>query len=80
MCYIEVPDLQDNGHGRWFIVVSDSYDVKTNRHTISAVEDYDLNVTEIQNYTVIEIPRESRNPRYNLMSVKRTNINKTRYK
>ena len=28
MCYIEVPDLQDNGHGRWFIVVSDSYDVK----------------------------------------------------
>lgn len=71
MCYIEAPDIPDTGHGRWLMVLSDSYDVKTNRHTISAVEDYDLNVNQIENYTVVEIPREARNPRYNLPSVKK---------
>ena len=69
LCYIEAPDIPDVGNGRWLMVVSDSWDVKTNRHTISAVEDYDLNVKEIENYTVLEIPREARNPRFNLPSV-----------
>ena len=71
MCFIEVPDLPDDGHGRWLVVVSDSVDVKTNRHTICAVEDYDMKVKEISNYTVIEIPRKARNDRYNLPSVKK---------
>lgn len=71
LCYIEAPDIPDVGNGRWLMVVSDSWDVRTNRHTISAVEDYDLNVKEIQNYTVLEIPREARNPRFNLPSVKK---------
>lgn len=71
MCYIEAPDIPDVGNGKWLMVVSDSWDVRTNRHTISAVEDYDLNVKEIQNYTVMEIPREARNPRFNLPSVKK---------
>lgn len=68
-CYIEVPDLPDTGNGRWLMVVSDSNDVKTGRHTITAVEDYGLNVEEIGNYAVIEIPRKSRNPLYDLPSV-----------
>lgn len=71
LCFIEVPDLPDDGHGRWLMVVSDSVDVKTNRHTISAVEDYGMSVNEISNYTVIEIPRKARNDRYNLPSVKK---------
>lgn len=71
LCFIEAPDIPDVGNGRWLMVVSDSWDVKTNRHTISAVEDYDLNVNEIENYTVLEIPREARNPRYNLPSVQK---------
>jgi hypothetical protein len=68
-CYIEVPDLPDTGNGRWLMVVSDSNDVKTGRHTITAVEDFGLNVSEIGNYAVIEIPRKSRNPLYDLPSV-----------
>lgn len=71
LCFIEVPDLPDDGHGRWLVVVSDSVDVKTNRHTITAVEDYGMSVNEISNYTVIEIPRKARNDRYNLPSVKK---------
>ena len=71
LCYIEAPDIPDVGNGRWLMVVSDSWDVKTNRHTISAVEDYGLNVNQIENYTVLEIPREARNPRFNLPSVKK---------
>lgn len=71
LCYIEAPDIPDVGNGRWLMVVSDSWDVKTNRHTISAVEDYGLNVNEIENYTVLEIPRQSRNPRFDLPSVKK---------
>ena len=71
LCFIEAPDIPDVGNGRWLMVVSDSWDVKTNRHTISAVEDYGLNVNQIENYTVLEIPREARNPRFNLPSVKK---------
>ena len=71
LCFIEAPDIPDVGNGRWLMVVSDSWDVKTNRHTISAVEDYNLNVNEIENYTVLEIPREARNPRFNLPSVQK---------
>lgn len=71
LCFIEAPDIPDVGNGRWLMVVSDSYDVKTNRHTISSVEDYALNINEIDNYTVLEIPRQSRNPRYDLPSAKK---------
>lgn len=71
LCFIEAPDIADMGNGRWLMVVSDSWDVKTNRHTISAVEDYGLTVKQIENYTVIEIPREARNPRFNLPTAKK---------
>ena len=68
--YIEIPDLPDY---KWFVVISDSWDVKTNRHTICSVEDFGINIDEIdQNYSIIEIPRESRSPRYNLVSVMKT--------
>lgn len=71
MCYVEAPDIPNDGNGRWLVVVSDSNDVKTNRHTITAVEDYSMKVNSINNYTVIEIPRKSRNPRYDLPSVEK---------
>lgn len=71
MCYVEAPDIPNDGNGRWLVVVSDSNDVKTNRHTITAVEDYSMKVNTINNYTVIEIPRKSRNPRYDLPSVEK---------
>lgn len=71
LCYIEAPDIPDDGNGRWLMVLSDQHDVKTNRHTITAIEDYGLTVKEIQNYTVIELPRKSRNPRFDLPSVQK---------
>lgn len=71
LCYIEAPDISESGDKRWLVVVSDSVDVKTNRHTISAVQDYGMNVDNITNYAVIEVPRKARNDRYNLPSVKK---------
>ena len=71
LCYIEAPDISESGDKRWLVVVSDSVDVRTNRHTISAVQDYGMNVETITNYTVIEVPRKARNDRYNLPSVKK---------
>lgn len=71
LCYIEAPDISESGDKRWLVVVSDSVDVRTNRHTICAVQDYGINVDEITNYAVIEVPRKARNDRYNLPSVKK---------
>lgn len=76
LTYIEIPDLPDY---KWFVVISDSWDVKTNRHTICSIEDFGINVDAIdQNYSIVEIPRESRNPRYNMVSVMKISNNPTR--
>lgn len=64
MCYVEANDIPDKGKGRWLMVVSDYIDVKTNRHSIVAVEDYDISVKKIDNYSIVEIPRQPRNMRY----------------
>jgi hypothetical protein len=66
MCYVEDAELQDMGNGKWVMVVVDNWDVKTNRHTITAVEDYGITVEKINNYVVIEVPRKARNELFNL--------------
>ena len=63
--YITSPEIGDGT----LVVVSDSWDIKDNRHTVEAIEDYDLNVIDIDNFDVKEIPRSARNVLYNLQSV-----------
>jgi hypothetical protein len=53
------------------LVVSDSWDLKSNRHTIQAVEDQHLEVESITPPDEIEIPREARADRYNLPTATR---------
>ena len=62
---------------RWFItspevgsnelmVISDSWDVKTGRHTVKAIEDQNLEVDYVSDVDIFEIPRMARAYRYNL--------------
>jgi hypothetical protein len=53
------------------MVVSDSWDLKTDRHTVTAIEAQDLEVYEVDAYTVQELPRKARNERWNLPTVSR---------
>lgn len=48
------------------MVISDSWDLKTNRHTIKAIEDHNLDVDYVGSFAVIEIPRKARNDLFNL--------------
>lgn len=62
--FITSPEVGTNR----LMVVSDSVDLKTNRHSISAVECHDLDVDTIEQVNSVEIPRKARNDRYNLPS------------
>lgn len=66
-CYITSPEVGSNE----LLVVSDRWDVKTNRHTVAAVEDQDLEVGTVGTVDVIEIPRMARADRYNLPTAKK---------
>ena len=66
-CYITSPEVSDNE----LLVVKDSWDVKTNRHTITAVEDNNLEVGTVSAVDVFEIPRMARAERYNLPTAKK---------
>lgn len=48
------------------MVISDSWDVKSNRHSIVAVECQNLDVDYIRPINVAEIPRRARSDRFNL--------------
>lgn len=61
-CYLKSPEIGSNE----LLVVRDTWDVKTNRHTVTAVEDQDLEVGVVSTVDVIEIPRMARAERYNL--------------
>lgn len=61
-CYITSPEVGNNE----LLVVKDTWDVKTNRHTVTAVEDQDLEVGTVGTVDVIEIPRMARAERWNL--------------
>ena len=64
--YIKSPEIEKK-----MMVLGDSYDVKTNRHTIEAIEDYDMDVTEVESFATVEIPRKARNSLFNLPSAKK---------
>lgn len=61
-CYLKSPEVGSNE----LLVVKDSWDVKTNRHTVTAVEDNDLEVSTVGTVDVMEIPRRARAERWNL--------------
>ena len=61
-CYLKSPEVGTNE----LLVVKDSWDVKTDRHTVTTVEDQDMEVGVVSNVDVIEIPRMARAERYNL--------------
>lgn len=61
-CYLKSPEVGTNE----LLVVKDTWDVKTDRHTVTAIEDQDLEVGVVSNVDVIEIPRMARAERYNL--------------
>ena len=61
-CYLKSPEVGVNE----LLVVRDSWDVKTDRHTVTAVEDHDLEVGVVNTVDVFEIPRMARADRYNL--------------
>lgn len=71
LTFINAPEVTNNNlvsEGEYLVVTSDSWDVKTDRHTIQAVECYKMDVDEVRTVPVIEIPRRARNERFNYPS------------
>lgn len=68
MAVIDSPETGDNQLN----VISDSWDVKTNRHTVKAVECQDMRVDTVDSFATVEIPRKARNERYNLPTAKKS--------
>ena len=66
--YLTSPEVP----GKELMVISDSWDVKTNRHSIRAIDKTDLTVSEVETIGAIEVPRRARNERYNLPTVVKT--------
>ena len=62
MKFIESPEIGENP----MMVVSDSWDVKSGRHTVVSVECQDLDVGYIDPFMVNELPRKARAERWNL--------------
>ena len=60
--YITSPEVP----GVELMVISDSWDVKSNRHSIKSVDDSDMVVGDVESFNVIEVPRMARAERYNL--------------
>lgn len=57
---------------RTFLIVKDIWDIKTNRHTITGVECDGMEVTSIDAFSTIEIPRKARNSLFNLPTAKKS--------
>lgn len=60
--FITTPEIDDDE----LLVVSDTWDVKSNRHTITAVDDYRLEVDWVDSVSASEVPRMARSDRWNL--------------
>ena len=60
--FIKSPEIGDNK----LMVISDSIDLKTNRHTVSAIECHNLDVVDVELTDTTEIPRRARYDRFNL--------------
>lgn len=66
MTFIKSPEVGENP----MMVVSSSYDVKTGRNTIVAVECHNLEVENVNQFTADELPHRARNERWNLPTAK----------
>lgn len=66
-CYLKSPEVGTNE----LLVVKDSWDVKTNRHTVTAIEDNNLEVISVGTVDVLELPRRARAERWNLPTATR---------
>ena len=51
------------------MITGDSLDVKTGRHSITAIECEDIEVTDINSVDVVEVPRQARNVRFRYPTV-----------
>jgi hypothetical protein len=60
--FLTSPEVGDNR----MMVISDSWDVLTNRHSICAIECQDLDVDYVEQFSANELPRKARAERYNL--------------
>lgn len=60
--FLTSPEVGDNR----LMVISDSWDVLTNRHSICAIECQDLDVDWVDSFSANELPRKARAERYNL--------------
>lgn len=67
MTFIASPEIGENP----LMVISDSWDLKTNRHTISSIEDQNIDVEYVMTVDAIELPRMARAERYNLPTAKK---------
>ena len=65
--FITSPEVGENK----LMVVSDSWDLKSNRHTIKAVECQNLDVDNIRTVDIMELPHKARNDWWNLPTVKK---------
>ena len=72
-----VPSVEKISNTRGFIkssevssnplmIISDNWDLKTNRHSIKAIECQEMDVNSVGTTTAIEIPRKARNSLFNL--------------
>lgn len=57
---------------RTFMVCKDVWDLKTSRHTIQSIECDGMEVTTIDAFSTIEIPRQARNSLFNLPTAKKS--------
>ena len=62
MKYIYSPEIGENN----LLVISDSWDLKSNRHSITAIEDHNWDVDFVQTQDAVELPRRARAERWNL--------------
>ena len=60
--FIESPEIGGNE----LMVIADSWDVKTGRHSVIAIEDQDMQVSEVTTVDYFELPRRARAERWNL--------------
>lgn len=61
-CYLKSPEVGTNE----LLVIKDTWDIKTNRHTVTAIEDHNMEVSSIGAVDILEIPRKARAERWNL--------------
>ena len=60
--FITSPEVSENR----MMVIKDNWDLKTNRHSLVAIEAQDLDVYWVYPFAVVEVPRMARAERWNL--------------